>query len=282
MPTTITPARAPRSHELLARFVRHLRDESRAEATIDTYTDLLCRLDRNLPEGLAYASTEELRDQIYTEGRKPATVALYRAAVVAFFAFACDEDDPWLDYNPTRRLPRARVRPRRPRPVVHEQLADILARAADPFRSWYLLASAQGLRCVEISRLDREDVTERVTYVRGKGGKEREVPTHPAVWEIVQTLPSGPVARRHYDTGRATRRDVQGRANHHLARLGHVGVTMHRLRHWYGTYVYHASGKDIRVTQELMGHASPATTQIYVATLPGSEAAAVRALPLPV
>jgi integrase/recombinase XerC len=277
MPTVTTP-----SHEMITAFVRHLRDLDRAESTIDTYVGMLARLDRDLPEGLAYACADELRAQIYVEGRKPATVALYRAAAVAFFTWATDENDPWLDYDPSRQLPRARVRQRTPRPCTHEELADILARAQEPCRTWYLLAAGCGLRCVEISRLNRADVTEHQVYVLGKGGKERAVPTHPAVWAAIRDLPAGPVARRYYDTARASRRDVQGRGNRHLAVLGHPGITMHRLRHWYGTYVHQAAGGDLRVTQELLGHASPNTTQVYVATLAGTKAAAVAALPLPV
>lgn len=277
----VTPAHAPRSHEMIAAFVRHLADLGRADATISTYTDMLCRLDRELPEGLAYACADELRAYIYRPGRRPATVALYRAAVVAFYRWATDESDPWVDYDPARHLPRARVRAGTPRPITHDQLADILARAHDPFRLWYLLAAGCGLRCCEISRLDRADITADVVYVLGKGGKERTVPTHPAVWAVVRDLPAGPVARRHYDTGRASRHDVQGRANRHLQVLGHPGVTMHRLRHWYGTHVYQAAGRDLRVAQELLGHASPNTTQVYVATAAGAASAAVLALPLP-
>ncbi|WP_176738762.1 site-specific integrase [Micromonospora pallida] len=267
---------------MIRAFVRHLQDLRRAEATVDTYVGMLARLDRTLPEGLAYACADELRAQIYVEGRKPATVALYRAAAKAFFAWATDEHDPWLDYDPSRQLPRARVRQRTPRPCTHEELADILARAQDPCRVWYLLAAGCGLRCVEISRLDRADVTEHVVYILGKGDKERTVPTHPAVWAAIRDLPAGPIARRYYDTARANRRDVQGRGNRHLAVLGHPSVTMHRLRHWYGTYVYQAAGGDLRVVQDLLGHASPNTTQVYVAAAAGAAAAAVRALPLPV
>jgi site-specific recombinase XerD len=41
------------------------------------------------------------------------------------------------------------------------------------------------------------------------------------------------------------------------------GVTAHMLRHWFATKTYTASGNDIRAVQELLGHASVATTQIY-------------------
>ncbi|TDC21582.1 hypothetical protein E1211_32025 [Micromonospora sp. 15K316] len=279
----IPPHRAPHSAEMLTAFVRHLRALRRAATTIDTYTDLLCRLDRDLPEGLAYACADELREHIYTDERKPATVALYRAAATAFYGWATAESDPWLDYDPSRHLPAARVRARAPRPVTHEQLRDILARARDPYRLWYLLASGQGLRCIEISRLDRDDVTEQDTWIRGKGDRERIVPTHPAVWSVVRDFPRGPIARTPNGSARADRRQVRERANWYLHhRLGHQDVTMHRLRHWYGTYVHQAAGGDLRVAQELLGHASPTTTQVYVAVAGGAKAAAVAALPLPV
>lgn len=280
--TMITSARAPHSHEMLTAFARHLRDLGRAVTTIDTYLDLLCRLDRTLPEGLAYACTDELREQIYAGDRRPATTALYRAAGVAFYSWATRESDPWLDYNPALHLPPANVRARAPRPVTHEQLGDVLRRAREPYRTWYLLAAAQGMRCIEISRVDRDDITEQDTWIRGKGGRERIVPTHPAVWSAVAALPRGPIARTPDGSARADRRQVRERANFYLqSRLRHQGVTMHRLRHWYGTYAHQAAGGDIRVTQELLGHASPNTTQVYVAVAGGAKSAAVRGLPLP-
>lgn len=279
----ITPARAPHSHQMLVAFVRHLRDLGRADTTITTYTDLLCRLDRTLPEGLAYACADELREHIYVDTRRPATNALCRAAARAFYGWATSESDPWLDYNPAQHLPAAQVRARAPRPVTHEQLRGILARAREPYRTWYLLGSAQGLRCIEISRLDRDDVTEQDTWIRGKGGRERIVPTHPAVWAAVVDLPRGPVARTPDGSARADRRQVRERANWYLHhRLGYRDVTMHRLRHWFGSYVHQSAGRDIRVAQELLGHASPTTTQVYVAVAGGAKTDAVRALPLPI
>jgi site-specific recombinase XerC len=64
------------------------------------------------------------------------------------------------------------------------------------------------------------------------------------------------------NTGRplsATR--VSGLCNQHLHAVG-ADVTLHQLRHFFATSLYRAS-KDIRLTQEALGHASPATTAIY-------------------
>jgi len=278
----VDTAHAPHTHDLIAGYLQHLAVLGRAETTRDTYADELCRLDRTLPEGLVYACADELCDAIHNGQRSPAHIAKITAAVTGFFAWATNPADPRLDYNPAQHLPRAQVRPRRPRPVTNEELADILRRAREPMRTWYLLAAGNGLRCIEISRLDRADVTEEATWIRGKGGKERIVPTHPAVWHAVKDLPGGPIARNR-DGSHADRIQVQERANYHLqTTLGHRTVSMHRLRHWHGTYVHQAAGGDIRVTQELLGHASPNTTSVYVATIGGAKAAAVRGLPLPV
>lgn len=278
-PYPVTARTAPHTHDLIADYLRHLAVLGRAESTRDTYADELCRLDRTLPEGLDVACTEELVDAIHADGRSAAHIAKITAAVAGFFAWAVQAGR--LDFDPAAALPRAKVRPRRPRPVTNEELADILRRAREPMRTWYLLAAGCGLRCVEISRLDRADVTEDAMWIRGKGDKERIVPTHPAVWAAVKDLPPGPIARNR-DGSHADRVQVQERANYHLQRtLGHKAVSMHRLRHWYGTYVHLAAGGDLRVTQELMGHTSPTTTSVYVATIGGAKHAAVHALPLP-
>ncbi|KAB1111993.1 tyrosine-type recombinase/integrase [Micromonospora aurantiaca] len=251
--------------------------------TLTTYADLLTRLDRDLPYSLANSNADELRAAIYTDGREPATRALYRAAVAGYFRWACNPDDPRLDWDPSRYLPAVKIPRRASRPITHDQLRDILARARDPYRLWYLLAAGAGLRCIEISRADREHITAENIWIKGKGGRERIVPTPAPLWSAVEDLPDGPIARHPDGTGRADRRQLRERANYHLQRtLRHRGVTMHRLRHWYGTYVHRAAGNDPRVAQELLGHASLNTTQIYVETTAELKRAAVDNLPLPV
>ncbi|PZG07927.1 hypothetical protein C1I95_30470 [Micromonospora craterilacus] len=278
---TVTATRAPHSHDLITAYQRHLQVLSRAEATVNTYAEELCILDRTLPEGLAYACGDELRDAIHVDGRKPAYKAKLTAIVGGFYAWASDPGNPRLDYNPAAHLSRVKVPARSPRPISNEELADILRRAREPMRTWYLLAAASGMRCCEIADLDRADVTAEQTWIHGKGDKERVVPTHPDVWAAVQQMPAGPIARTR--AGRpANRIQVQERANYHLqATLGHAAVSMHRLRHWYGTHVYQSAGRDLRVAQELLGHSTPQTTQVYVAATAAAKSAAVSSLQLP-
>ena len=265
----------------LPEFLTHLRTKGRAETTIATYRRILCRMDKELPEGLPSACSDEIRDWIWTGRRSKSAMHLYRAAVCGFFGFATDPAAPVLDYDPTRHLPGVHVRRGKPRPVDTTQLSDILTRASEPFGLWYLIAAYEGLRCVEISRLDRDDVAEDLTWIRGKGDKHRQVPTHPAVWAAAQQLPPGPVARDPDGVGPTGTVAVSQRGNRHLCALGYPEITMHRLRHWYATAVNDASGGDISVTQDLLGHESPTTTRTYVAVAPAKATAAVRALPPP-
>ena len=266
--------------DLIDHYTTHLRILGRRPKTINSYRQILARADRELPYGLESAYPEELTAWIWADNRSKEASKLYRAAIVGFYAWACPDpddldDNAWLDQNPARRLPGVRVEKGRPRPITAAQHHDILARAADPYWLWYLIAAYQGMRCCEIAELDRGDVYETVTFVNGKGGKSRRIPTHPAVWDAVRDLPAGLIA------GGATAEAVSDRGNRHLCRLGHQDVTMHRLRHWYGTNVNDAGGGDLRMTQELLGHSSPDTTSIYVATVSDKATAAVRALPPP-
>lgn len=268
-----------RQDRLIGAWITDLRVRDRAEATIDMYEQVVRRAHRELSYGIAGSTTEELQGWIWAPDRAPATRKLYRAAVISFFSWAVGKQ--YLDFDPARLLPTVRVRAGQPRPAGQEDLADILRRCRDPFRVWILLAAAMGLRCVEISRLDREDVTEASTWVQGKGGHNQFLPTHPVVWLAVADLPAGPIARR-ADGARASRREVYSRANNHIRRLGHSGVTMHMLRHWHGTEVYRAAGRDILVAKAALRHGDVAMTQRYVQTDDPDLIAAQRAIPLPV
>jgi integrase/recombinase XerC len=258
-------------------FVNHLRTCSVPPRTIETYGDLLRRVDRDLLLGLARSTTEEIATAAFITSRGPSSRALYRAAIRAFFRWACDPVNPLLDFNPAEFLPRQKVPKRRPRPTTSDALTDILARAEAPYRQWFLLAAYAGMRCCEVSAADRRHMDRERIWIRGKGGRERVVPTHPLIWQWVETLPPGRlVAQKGQDVDR---RYVSRYGNRYLDRLGHPDITMHRLRHWFATYVHRAAGGDIRITQELIGHGSPATTAAYVAVAEDMMTNAVRGLP---
>lgn len=260
-------------------YLTHLRRRRRATSTIDLYGQVLHRIDSELPKGVAFAHADELEDWLHADERSPATLKVYRAVIVGFFGWACDPRQPRLNYNPTELfddpIP---VPPGEPRPVPREHVEDIMARAAQPFRTWITFAVYAGLRCCEIAGLKREHVTrERLLVAAGKGGRQRSVETHPDLWDAVAGLPPGPVAR-HRDGSQLTRHEISDRGNAHLDRLGYPAVTMHRFRHTFASLLA-AAGVDSRTIQVLMGHASLSTTQIYTAVASPARAAAIAALP---
>lgn len=267
--------------DFLAGYEQHLRELSRADGTIETYMGILRHMDRTLPDGLIYACEEELRAWIFTDEHGPATRGLYSTVAVGFFGWASDpdKDDGRLDYDPSRKLPRVPKPKHLPRPITDGQLFDILARAEQPYLNWFTIAAYAGARCTEVAALDREHITKQSIWLHGKGSKERYVPTHPLVWKLAQQLPAGPVAVDG-DGTRLSRRQVARRGNYRLQNiLGYADVSMHRLRHTFGTAAYEAC-HDLRAVQELMGHESSSTTEGYVQASKASMQRAVLGLPV--
>ena len=125
------------------------------------------------------------------------------------------------------------------------------------------LAYSCGLRSAEVVALDLGDVDldrERV-HVRGKGGKERLVPLgEEAAWRVGLWLRDGrPALVR--GASDALFLSVRGRRLD-TSVLRRLLPHPHRLRHAYATHLLEG-GVDLRTIQELLGHASLSTTQIY-------------------
>lgn len=268
----------------LDKYIRYVRHNGGAPNTLSKYEEILHRANRDLPAGLLRACTEELEEFVWVDGRAPKTLAAYRSIIAGFFLFATDEvqlGEHRLDFNPARYLPKVKIPRRAARPAQHDQVADILARAPEPVRTWYIIMAGGGLRCVDLSRLDREDCTPESMYLTGKGGVQREIMMHPQVWEVIEPMPPGPVARRRSGE-RATPRIIMERGNYYLRRMGYAKLTMHKLRGYFATELHEAAGGDILIAQDQLGHADPATTRIYVPVNRGKTAAAVAAIRLPV
>jgi integrase/recombinase XerC len=263
-------------NDLITAYLDHLRMEERSPRTIEDRREILSRIDHDLPLGLDAATADELRAWIYRDGWSAQTKATYYGAVRGFFVWANDAKDPMLDFDPTDLLVRPKVVQGMPRPATDQQVEVIATRARSPYRLWGLLAAYQGLRCCEVSALDREHIAEDFTLVHGKGAKQRYVPTDPAVWAIVRDFPAGPIA-----TGRAGRCSaycITDRAATHFQEDLGVRTTMHPLRHWYATRTLALCG-DLRKVQVLLGHSTPNSTAIYTLVTPEQLREAVRGLP---
>lgn len=264
--------------DLIDHYCQHLVELGRSERTIETQRGILIRMDNELPYGLDEAEDDEIKKWIHRPIWSRQTKCCYLAAAHGFYQFCVHENRQYLSRDPSASCPRPKIPKRLPKPISNDRLSIVLGQARQPIRLWCTIAAYEGARCIEISRMDRDQITETETYLYGKGDKERVVPTHPLVWNAVKDLPTGPIARNSKD-GRAAPQEITVRAIKEFRRLGLPrGISMHNLRHWYGTHIHAAVG-DIRVTQEAMGHASPNTTAAYTAIANARLRAAVAALP---
>ena len=200
--------------------------------------------------------------------------AAYAAHLSSFYRWTVREGHRADD--PTLRFVRPRLRRGLPRPVPHRHIEWAVSLAPHPVRAWLLLAAFAGLRACEVASLHASDIEADVLIVRdGKGGKQRIVPVHPFVRNELEQLPtsgwlfpgrSGPVGAN----------TVSQRAGRYLRSVG-VPESFHQFRHSFATAVYRES-LDLRLTQELLGHASPTTTALYAAWEPSKAAAVVARL----
>jgi len=213
------------------------------------------------------------------EGLGNASTARELSACKAFIAFARQQaGDP--DPAPPR-LRGPRLKKGLPRPVTPDEainLADLVDDlAADDWtgardRAVLLLMYGSGLRIAEaLSLTARDAAVGEVLRVTGKGGKQRVVPVLPitraALAEYVRVCP-WPIAAnaplfRGMKGGPLSPGMVQRAMAQARRALGLPGTaTPHALRHSFATHLLSA-GADLRSLQELLGHASLGSTQIY-------------------
>lgn len=256
---------------MIAAYLEHLRRAGRSADTISLRRSTLNQLNAHLTFGLGAAADDELAEWIYSERIQLNSRATYLTGVRSFYRWAVRAR--WITLDPTIDLESIRTTRGIARPCTDEQLHTILTKTPKRIRTWATIAAYQGLRCCEISGLDRGHITEqRLVVVRGKGGAARAHDTHPDVWAAVRDLPPGPIARLVSEDRRASADYISARANATFRSHG-VNVTMHQLRHWLGCKTQELY-RDARVTQEVLGHASLNATSIYTrATLEQQRAA---------
>jgi integrase/recombinase XerC/integrase/recombinase XerD len=213
-------------------------------------------------------------------GAAPATVARKLAAIRGLFDFLVRTER--LGQNPADLVSSPKREQKLPRVLSSEQLRSLLERipARTPLevrdRALLELAYSCGLRCEEIVTLDLGafDFESEQLRVLGKGSKERLLPVgEPAQRALRRYLER---ARPALATDRGARALFLSKSGRRLSNSDvtrrlrlwvreaalFAGVSPHSLRHSFATHLLEG-GADLRTIQELLGHASISTTQVY-------------------
>ncbi|ASV73342.1 Tyrosine recombinase XerC [Thermogutta terrifontis] len=276
----------------IGQFLRYLAVEKNASAnTIKSYREDLTALVEYLTD--AYGGRCPSPDQVTTldlrgyvaamheAGYAPGTIARRLASLRSFFRFGMRQG--WVKENPAKPL----RNPRKPRNLPHvlstEDVQKLLEAppASSPMglRDRAILETlySAGLRISELVGLNDSDVdlAAEIVRVRGKGRRERLAPLGSFAvrairrWLAVRKLhpslrdqPDRPLFVNRFGQ-RLTTRSVARMLEKYLRQTGlDRRTTPHTLRHSFATHLLNA-GADIRSVQELLGHKSLVTTQIY-------------------
>ncbi len=210
------------------------------------------------------------------------SAARVTVAVRSFHRFAAV--DQLAATDPARHVRPSRIPRRLPKALPYEQISRLLAAAGDDEtpeglrdRALVELLYGTGTRISEAVDLDVDelDLDGRSVVVTGKGSKQRMLPLgQPAVDALTAYLVRGRPAL--VTRGRGTPRVFVNALGRPLSRQSAYAVLRrageraqlstvvgpHTLRHSYATHLLE-NGADVRVVQELLGHASVTTTQIY-------------------
>ena len=246
-------------------------------------------LETRRPGGFRPYSWADVSDQrvsdyvlhLHELGYSESTRARKIASMKSLFAFLVMEQV--LESNPTSNLGSPKIGRSLPEPLTFDEIERLLSIPAsldtpESLRDLAMLdlLYATGMRVSELTALDLEDVdfSDGSVLCQGKGGKERLVPVHPEAVDLLSLYiqearpllagegePSALFLNKRGN--RLTRQGFWLILKKYTEEAGLEGrVTPHTLRHSFATHLLRG-GAPLRHVQELLGHASITTTQIY-------------------
>jgi len=279
-------------HSAIAQFLRYLVSERNAsELTIKSYREDLFAFVEWLqaatgevptPDSLSPQELRGFQAALQQAGYARSSISRKLAALRSFYKFAMREG--LADSNPAKPLRNPRRQRKLPHVLTDDEVGRLLlappADRVDGLRDRAILETiySAGLRVSELVGMQDGDIDrqEQILRVRGKGRKERICPLGSfalrAIEQYAQRRQRSPktesLGRRaavfvNRFGNQLTTRSVGRMLEKHLAAAGlDARTSPHTLRHSFATHLLDR-GADIRSVQELLGHKSLATTQIY-------------------
>jgi integrase/recombinase XerD len=267
----------------LADFLSHLQLERGASPhTVEAYrrdlVDLGDFVEHQDPDSIEVSVLDEYAVALRDRGLSPATVRRRLAAVRAFLKHRAREGGR---ADAGRGVPLPRLGRKLPEPLSREEAERIVTRPdGSPRglrdRAMLELLYGAGLRVSELVslRVSDVDLSDGLVRCMGKGAKQRVVPMGKAATEALTVyiqrgrpylgrMQRGDVLFLNHRGQGITRQAVFQLVRDHARRAGvRKDVTPHTLRHSFATHLIEG-GCDLRSVQEMLGHASIETTEVY-------------------
>jgi integrase/recombinase XerC len=265
----------------LAKFIEHLKVEKDVSPhTLRAYTkdleEFLPFIDKK-PKDIDNLDIRSFLAHLHQRKLKKSSIARKLATIRSYFKFLLREG--YIKKNPAKLVATLKIPKTLPRFLtVDEVFALIEAPKGDTFkatrdRSIFELLYSCGIRISELTSLDISDldINESLIRVKGKGKKERIIPVGSKALESINNyLPERVSIKKKTEAlflnnrgGRLTERSVRRLLSEYSKKMNLIGhISPHVLRHTFATHLLHG-GADLRTIQELLGHASLSSTQIY-------------------
>lgn len=211
----------------------------------------------------------------------PASRSRRISAIRAFFNFLSTKAK-LIDYNPAAELESPKQQKKLPRYLSVEESVSLLTEAAnsdDPFstRNYCILTLFLncGMRLSELVNIDLDDISEDTLTVMGKGGKERTIYLNTICLQAIEDYLEERLEPKDDKDKKAlfisrNRRRISQRAVQNLVKkyITQAGLdpdkySTHKLRHTAATLMYQHGEVDLRSLQQILGHNSVSTTEIY-------------------
>jgi len=199
----------------------------------------------------------------------PTTINRKLNALKSFFRYLHSEGI--INSNPTKNIPLAKIERKLPQTLKVEDILKVIALSENiRDRLIFEILFATGIRREELVKIKMTDIDfkQGLIKIKGKGKKERFVPVPKHILEHI----------KEYNQETRSIWLFPGKNDNHLSvfrvneifkyysdKLNIPNLTPHKLRHTFATVMFE-NGADIRVIQDIMGHASINTTNIYAKT----------------
>lgn len=210
----------------------------------------------------------DIQDWLESCDLAPKSSYTYTSRLASLYQWLIREE--YLEHDPTVRVDRPKLGRGLPRPAETETVRQAMNDADPRAAAMIALGSFCGMRRFEIAELRVEDLFLRrdppVIVVHGKGSRDRLLALNEEVLIALRRhgLPSAGYVFPGRSNGHLSAHTVGNLIADALSLSADGRVTTHQLRHWFASEVY-AATHDLRLTQEVLGHASPATTAVYAA-----------------